>query len=89
MASPLRDCRPGFPRKHVPALVASLLLIRFLLPWKLLLLHYKASADAQDNSGSTPLHLACTQGHEDVSGAAAPGCVCPLRLVNGCDFLVV
>nr|KAF6406062.1 ankyrin repeat domain 27 [Molossus molossus] len=33
--------------------------------WKLLLLHYKASADVQDNNGNTPLHLACAHGHED------------------------
>lgn len=34
---------------------------------QLLLLHYKANTDAQDNNGSTPLHLACMYGHEDVS----------------------
>lgn len=34
---------------------------------QLLLLHYKANADAQDNNGNTPLHLACMYGHEDVS----------------------
>ncbi|XP_010783505.1 ankyrin repeat domain-containing protein 27-like [Notothenia coriiceps] len=31
----------------------------------LLLLHYKANTDAQDNNGNTPLHLACMYGHED------------------------
>lgn len=34
---------------------------------QLLLLHYKANTDAQDNNGNTPLHLACMYGHEDVS----------------------
>lgn len=34
---------------------------------QLLLLHYKASTEVQDNNGNTPLHLACTYGHEDVS----------------------
>lgn len=28
-------------------------------------MHYKASTDVQDNNGNTPLHLACTYGHED------------------------
>ena len=42
------------------------------LPWKLLLMHYKASAEVQDNNGNTPLHLACTYGHEDVSGPCCP-----------------
>ncbi|GAA6214593.1 ankyrin repeat domain-containing protein 27 isoform X1, partial [Lates japonicus] len=32
---------------------------------QLLLLHYKANTDAQDNNGNTPLHLACMYGHED------------------------
>lgn len=35
------------------------------LPSVLLLLHYKASTEVQDNNGNTPLHLACTYGHED------------------------
>jgi len=39
----------------------------FHFSFKLLLLHYKASTDVQDNNGNTPLHLACTYGHEDVS----------------------
>ncbi|TKS73793.1 Ankyrin repeat domain-containing protein 27 [Collichthys lucidus] len=34
--------------------------------FELLLLHYKANTDAQDNNGNTPLHLACMYGHEDV-----------------------
>lgn len=34
---------------------------------QLLLLHYKANTDAQDNSGNSPLLLACMYGHEDVS----------------------
>jgi hypothetical protein len=42
-----------------------------LLSPKLLLLHHKASTDVQDNDGSTPLHLACARGHEDVSGQIA------------------
>lgn len=33
---------------------------------QLLLLHYKANTEAQDNNGNTPLHLACMYGHEDV-----------------------
>ncbi|CAG01081.1 unnamed protein product, partial [Tetraodon nigroviridis] len=32
---------------------------------QLLLLHYQANTDAQDNNGNTPLLLACTYGHED------------------------
>lgn len=53
---------------------------------KLLLLHYKASADVQDNNGNTALHLACAHGHEDVSGVAVPGCVHPFSLVKKCEF---
>lgn len=34
---------------------------------QLLLLHHKANTDAQDNSGNSPLILACMYGHEDVS----------------------
>uniref|UniRef100_A0A3B5L401 Uncharacterized protein n=1 Tax=Xiphophorus couchianus TaxID=32473 RepID=A0A3B5L401_9TELE len=34
--------------------------------FQLLLLHYKANTEAQDNNGNTPLHLACMYGHEDV-----------------------
>ena len=41
---------------------------------QLLLLHYKANTDAQDNNGNTPLLLACTYGHEDVSGASGLSC---------------
>lgn len=51
---------------------------------KLLLLHYKASADVQDNNGNTALHLACAHGHEDVSGV--PGCVHLFSLVKKCEF---
>ena len=42
-------------------------------------MHYKASAEVQDNNGNTPLHLACTYGHEDVSGPCCPqgGCLTP------------
>lgn len=36
------------------------------LSLQLLLLHYKANADARDNNGNTPLHFACMYGHEDV-----------------------
>lgn len=49
-----------------------------LLSSQLLLLHYKASTEVQDNNGNTPLHLACTYGHEDVSG---PRCAQPLLYV--------
>ena len=48
------------------------------LLWKLLLLHYKASPEVQDNNGNTPLHLACTYGHEDVSGTS--------RSQSSCSF---
>ena len=48
---------------------AGWVLTRLLLSSQLLLLHYKASPEVQDNNGCTALHLACTYGHEDVSGA--------------------
>lgn len=47
---------------------------------QLLLLHYKASTEVQDNNGNTPLHLACTYGHEDVS-APLPHCPQTLLLI--------
>lgn len=63
-----------------------------LLLWQLLLLHYKASPEVQDNNGNTPLHLACTYGHEDVSGTPPPrpqGCrSSPFSLAERCEFLV-
>lgn len=76
MTAPLGDSRPHLPRKRVPGLAGLLLFSRLLssLLWKLLLLHYKASTDVQDNYGNTPLHLACAHGHEDVSVLAALGC---------------
>lgn len=64
-----------------------------LLLWQLLLLHYKASPEVQDNNGNTPLHLACTYGHEDVSGnppAPRPqgSRSSPFSLAERCEFLV-
>ena len=61
------------------------------LPWKLLLMHYKASAEVQDNNGYTPLHLACTYGHEDVSGPCCPqgGCLTPSHWRRNVNFTFV
>lgn len=78
---PSWDLRPHFRRRVGLALPrAAAHLLSALLP-KLLLLHYKASTDVQDNNGNTPLHLACSHGHGDVSVPAALGC--PPFLTHG------
>lgn len=56
-------------RRREGRVCAGWVLTRLLLSSQLLLLHYKASPEVQDNNGCTALHLACTYGHEDVSGA--------------------
>lgn len=68
---------PPIRLQAIPLFVLVFTCCAFL--WKLLLLHYKASTEVQDNNGNTPLHLACTYGHEDVSGASCSqsGCLYP------------
>uniref|UniRef100_A0A8B9LWM5 Ankyrin repeat domain 27 (VPS9 domain) n=1 Tax=Astyanax mexicanus TaxID=7994 RepID=A0A8B9LWM5_ASTMX len=57
-----RDDR-GYTPLHVAAICGKYFFKYFR--YFLLLLHYKANTDAQDNNGNTPLHLACMYGHED------------------------
>ena len=51
-----------------------------------MLLHYKADANVQDNEGNSPLHVATSHGHEDVSFSV---CMCVFVYESMCVYVCV